>query len=57
MALMLVMVQPIFAQGNNLIEISGEVTNQQTAQPIPSVSVQIKGTIAGTATNEKGNFH
>jgi iron complex outermembrane receptor protein len=53
---LLATVQVTFAQGNNLIEISGEVTNQQTSKPLPSVSVQIKGTIAGTTTNEKGEF-
>lgn len=54
--LILILVQSVFAQGNNLIEISGEVTSQQTNEPLPSVSVQIKGTIAGTTTNEKGQF-
>ncbi|HSU51229.1 MAG TPA: TonB-dependent receptor, partial [Segetibacter sp.] len=52
----IVVMQSLSAQGNNLIEISGEVTNQQTTQPIASVSVQIKGTVAGTITNEKGEF-
>ena len=45
-----------FSQGNNLIEISGTVENQQTKEPIPSVSVQIKGTVAGTITNNSGQF-
>jgi len=46
----------VFAQGNNLIEISGQVINQQTKEPLQSVSVNIKGTIAGTVTNSTGNF-
>ncbi len=45
-----------FSQGNNLIEVSGTVENQQTKEPIPSVSVQIKGTVAGTITNNAGHF-
>ncbi len=45
-----------FSQGNNLIEITGTVQNQQTKEAIPSVSVQIKGTVAGTITNNTGQF-
>ncbi|MEJ7681784.1 MAG: carboxypeptidase-like regulatory domain-containing protein [Segetibacter sp.] len=45
-----------FSQGNNLIEISGTVENQQTKEPLQSVSVQIKGTVAGTITNNAGHF-
>lgn len=45
-----------FAQGNNLIEISGRVENQQTKEPLASVSIQIKGTVAGTITNKAGQF-
>ncbi len=45
-----------FAQGNNLIEISGTVENQQTKEPLPSVSIQIKGTAAGTITSNAGQF-
>jgi len=45
-----------FSQGNNLIEISGMVENQTTKEPLPSVSVQIKGTVAGTTTNNAGQF-
>lgn len=45
-----------FCQRNNLIEISGTVENQQTKEPIPSVSVQIKGTVAGTISDNLGRF-
>lgn len=45
-----------FTQGNNLIEISGTVENQQTKEPLPLVSIQIKGTVAGTITNSAGQF-
>ncbi|GEO09473.1 TonB-dependent receptor [Segetibacter aerophilus] len=48
--------QAIYAQGNNLIEISGTVLEHDTKHAIPSVSVQIKGTVAGTITNEQGEF-
>jgi len=44
------------AQGNNLIEISGNVVEQDTKQPLEGVSVQIKGTVAGTVTSNTGNF-
>jgi outer membrane receptor protein involved in Fe transport len=47
---------PSFAQGNNLIEISGNVVEQDSKQPIEGVSVQVKGTVAGTVTTSKGNF-
>lgn len=53
---MFLSVHSIFAQGTNLIEISGAVLDQEGKQPIASVSVQIKGTVAGTITNEKGEF-
>src|SRR3954471_6355231 len=45
-----------FSQGNNLIEVTGTVENQQTKEALPSVSVQIKGTVAGTITNNAGQF-
>src|SRR5215210_7615774 len=53
--LMLLPVQHLFGQGGNLIEISGKVVDQEK-KPLPSVSVQIKGTIAGTVTSNEGNF-
>src|SRR5215210_1707569 len=43
------------AQGTNLLEISGKVVDQEK-KPLPSVSVQIKGTIAGTVTSNDGAF-
>ncbi len=46
-----------FSQGNNLIEISGTVEDQQTKEPLQSVSVQIKGTVAGTIMNNAGLFY
>lgn len=38
------------------IEIKGVVTEAGTNAPIIGASVQIKGTVAGTITNEKGEF-
>jgi len=49
--------QSFFAQtGGTLIEISGQVTDQEKKLPLPDVNVQIKGTPAGTVTNSKGVF-
>ncbi len=44
------------AQGTNLIEISGTVNNRDSKEPLSAVSVQIKGTIAGTITANNGDF-
>jgi iron complex outermembrane receptor protein len=49
-------VQSIFAQGTNLIEISGTILDQESKQPLAAVSVQMKGTIAGTTSNNAGEF-
>src|ERR1051326_3130660 len=46
----------VFSQSGSLIEISGQVTDQEKNLPLPDVSVQIKGTIAGTVTNSTGGF-
>lgn len=43
-------------QESNLIEISGRVTGQDSKEPLPNVSVNIKGTVAGTITNSQGAF-
>lgn len=46
-----------FAQPEaSLIEISGQVMDGEKQQPLPDVSVQIKGTVAGTVTNRTGHF-
>lgn len=44
-----------FAQETTLIEVSGKVTNQEQ-QPLPDVSVQVKGSVTGTVTNRTGDF-
>ncbi|HEX4849236.1 MAG TPA: TonB-dependent receptor, partial [Puia sp.] len=46
----------LFAQENSLIEISGKVTDQEKKEPLSEVSIQIKGTVAGTITDKDGNF-
>lgn len=46
----------ISAQDNIIIEVSGQVTDQEKQQPLPDVSVQVKGIIAGTITNSTGSF-
>ncbi|HTE09850.1 MAG TPA: TonB-dependent receptor [Chitinophagaceae bacterium] len=43
-------------EASNLIEISGIVTGIDGKEPLPDVSVQVKGTIAGTITNKDGGF-
>lgn len=39
-----------------LIEISGTVLNQEKSEPLPDVSVQIKGSVTGTITDKTGSF-
>jgi outer membrane receptor protein involved in Fe transport len=43
-------------QESALIEVSGRVSSQESKEPLPNVSVNIKGTVAGTITNSTGNF-
>jgi hypothetical protein len=45
-----------FTQAVALIEISGTVVNQEKNAPLPDVSVQIKGSVTGTITDNTGNF-
>ena len=44
------------AQGNNLIDISGKIVDKDNGKPLSGVSIQIKGTIAGTISNDSGVF-
>ena len=46
----------VVAQDNTIIEISGRVTDQEKQQPLPDVSIQVKGTVTGAVTNSSGNF-
>jgi outer membrane receptor protein involved in Fe transport len=43
-------------QESSLIEVSGRVASRESKEPIPNVSVNIKGTVAGTITNSAGQF-
>jgi outer membrane receptor protein involved in Fe transport len=44
------------AQENSLIEVAGKVTDQESHAALEGVSVGIKGTVAGTITNDSGFF-
>ena len=44
------------AQGNNLIQVSGQVIDQDKHEPLQGVSIQIKDAITGTVTDSKGRF-
>ncbi|QMU28873.1 TonB-dependent receptor [Adhaeribacter radiodurans] len=46
----------VYGQENNIIEISGQVTDQEAKGPLPGVSVYVKGTVTGTVTNTTGDF-
>src|SRR5215207_2933101 len=45
-----------FLQAQDAIEISGLVTGQENHEALPGVAVSIKGTVAGTLTNNEGAF-
>lgn len=44
---------PIFSQS---ISLSGQVRNSLSKEAVPAASVEVKGTSAGTFTDEKGHF-
>ena len=46
----------LHAQNSILIEISGQVKGKEKKEPISDVSVQVKGNLAGTTTDNQGNF-
>ncbi len=54
--LFMISANTLLAQGNNLIYISGKVTDKESGKPLSGVSVQIKGTIAGTISTDSGSF-
>jgi len=49
-------VQQVLAQENQLVEITGIVNDQDAKTPLAGVSVTVKGTIAGTTTDQSGKF-
>jgi outer membrane receptor protein involved in Fe transport len=44
----------LFAQEN--LTVSGKITDKATGEPLPGVTILIKGTITGTATENDGSF-
>lgn len=48
--------QVLLAQESQLIEVTGQVSSKDNAEPLAGVSVSIKGTVAGTSTNADGKF-
>lgn len=48
--------QSLWAQESQLIEVTGIVNDQDAKTPLAGVSVTIKGTIAGTTTDQAGKF-
>lgn len=53
MALAMVIGNYAFAQ---VVSISGKVTDQSTGEPLPGVTIVVKGTTDGTITDFDGNF-
>ena len=51
--IMCIGMQMIFAQN---IRVTGTVTEEATGQPMPGVTIQIKGTSQGTATDMDGTL-
>lgn len=43
-------------QGNNIIEISGHIIDNESKAALEGVSVLVKGTVNGTTTDGKGDF-
>src|SRR5262245_13275095 len=55
-AIALLVCSTAFSQTVALIEISGTVVNHEKNEPLPDVSVQIKGSVTGTITDNTGSF-
>jgi outer membrane cobalamin receptor len=49
-------IKSLQAQGGNLIDVSGQVIDQESKQALPGVSVTIKESVSGTVTNDAGIF-
>ncbi|KAA8483572.1 TonB-dependent receptor-like protein [Arcticibacter tournemirensis] len=47
----------VYAQGNNLILVSGHIIDNDNKQSLEGVSVHVKGTVGGTITNAQGEFN
>ncbi|MGV3588518.1 MAG: TonB-dependent receptor [Adhaeribacter sp.] len=46
----------VLAQETSIVQITGQVTDQESKVPLPGVSVYVKGGITGTITNSNGEF-
>ncbi len=46
----------LVAQPNIFYEISGKITDQDKNEPLPGVSISIKGTVSGTVSKDDGEF-
>ena len=54
--LTLLLVMPPPASAQQMRSVSGSVTVEETARPLPGVQVYVKGTRVGTLTDSRGNF-
>ncbi|UIR57133.1 TonB-dependent receptor [Sphingobacterium sp. SRCM116780] len=45
-----------FAQGSNIIELTGHIIDQNTKESLPGITITIQGTVNGTSTNNNGDF-
>lgn len=52
----IIIVKPRMPEVITAVGVSGTVTDGATGKPLPGVSVQVKGTSTGTATDEKGHY-
>lgn len=55
-SLLLLTSSVLLAQENSIIHISGTVKDQTSGETLPGVSIHIKGTVAGTTTDNQGRF-
>src|SRR5690625_7850774 len=46
----------VTARAEVQVTVSGQVTEQQTGQPLPGVTIQVGGTAAGTAPHTHGDL-
>lgn len=53
---LLLTIQNLAFSQDNVIELSGRVVDNESKEPLTGVNVLIKGTVAGTITDAKGNF-
>ncbi|WP_161891094.1 TonB-dependent receptor [Pontibacter russatus] len=45
-----------FSQESNIIEVTGQVVDQDSKEPLPGTSVYIKGSVTGTVSDVNGDF-